>query len=154
MRKTLVALAITAGALLAGCGGHDNGAAPAPSFSESAAPESSQSASPVVDFRQDVSDVKAVKADEMAYPEGKTFNVWLTITNHGDAPADYTVTLAVYDSSKAEIGAMLIDTSNDYAAVKPGGVLKVSGDYGTDFVIPNGATVAVESVDRINHEGN
>lgn len=154
MRKTLVALAF-AGLLLGACGhSSDTPAAPAPSsLSESAAPSESVPAG-VVDFRKDISDVKAVKADETAYPEGKTYNLWFTATNHGDTPADYQVTFAVFDSQNAEIGELFVDTSNDYAAVKPGGVLKVSGDYGTDFVIPNGATVAVSSVDRINPEGN
>lgn len=153
MHKTLATLAILFGFALAGCG--DSDTPTVPSYSESAAPSESVPAT-VVDFRKDISDVRAVKADPMAYPEGKTFDLWFTITNHGGDASDYRVTFAVYDSVNAQIGAMLVDTSNDYAPVKPGAVLKVSGNYGTDFVIPNGASVNVESVDRIpvTPEGN
>lgn len=157
MRKTLATLAILAGLALAGCGSNDKPeAAPASSFTESAAPSESVPTT-VVDFRKDVSDVKAIKADPMAYPEGNALNLWFTLTNHGGDTSTYEVVFSLYDSTKAQIGSVLVNTENSrYAPVKPNGVLKVSGVYVADIVIPDVFTIAVQSVDRIpvTPEGN
>jgi hypothetical protein len=152
MRKTLAIAALAvAGALLAGCGDNDT-PAPAPasqSATESVAP--SESVPPtVVSYREDIGAVTATLADHAKYPEGNFADLHFVITNHSDAPAFYAVTLAVYDSTQAEVGGILIDTeASGLGTVKPGHPMVIDGPYGADMdKLPTGFTVAVETVER------
>lgn len=151
MRKTLAIAALAvAGALLAGCGDNDT-PAPAPasqSATESVAP--SESVPPtVVSYREDIGPVTATLADQ-SKSDPNTADLHFVITNHSDAPAFYAVTLAVYDSTQAEVGGILIDTeASGLGTVKPGHPMVIDGPYGADMdKLPTGFTVAVETVER------
>jgi hypothetical protein len=144
MRKFL-ALAFMVLACVAGCGQHMEAAAPA---TTSAGPVATTA--PEVDYRQDVTRVTASAASLTEYPEGGTLDVTMTITNHGDQPATYEIVLAVYDSTTAQVGTVLVSTSaSNYGPTKPGGVLLVSGAYGMGGKLPDPFTVEVQSVDRV-----
>jgi hypothetical protein len=157
MRKAFALIIGTAALSLAACGSHS--ASPAPSASsayvESAAPSPAVSAAPI-DYTKDVSDVSAKPESLSAFPEGDTANLSFTITNHGTDAASYTVVFAVYDKTGAQTTAIGVDTATSgYGPTKPGGILKVSGPWGTtdNAKLPVPFTVAVQSVDRIPANG-
>jgi hypothetical protein len=139
--------------VLFACSSQSASPAPAgtPAFVESSAPSAAVSASPA-DWTKDVTDVSAKAEALTTFPEGDTARLSFTITNHGTDAATYTVIFAVYDKSGAQTTAIGVDTGNSgYAPTKPGGILKVSGPWGTTdgAKLPVPFTVAVQSVDRI-----
>lgn len=156
MRKTLAILAALAFSVTAAaCGSDEPAAAPtAPGYTESVAPSESVPTA-VVDYRQDVSDVTAKAAPESAYPEGNAAELSFVITNHGAEPATYEIVFAVYDSTKAQVGAILVNTdASSYGPTQPGATLKAQGVWLMDGgKLPEPFAVDVQSVDRIIEEG-
>lgn len=158
MRKTLAVLTAVAFTLTAAaCGSHSASPAPAgtSAYVESSAPSPAVSASPA-DWTKDVTDVSAKAEPLDVYPEGDTADLSFTITNHEADAATYTVIFAVYDKAGTQTTAIGVDTGNSgYGPTKPGGILKVTGQYGTtdSAKLPVPFTVAVQSVDRIPANG-
>lgn len=148
----VVGALIIAVALLAGCGDSKLRPEATPSASSGlveSAPPSGSAGMGNVDYRRDVTDLKAVAASSADFPEGDTADVSMTITNHGDKAATYEIILGVYDKTTAQVGSILVSTSaSNEGATKPGGTLKLSGAYGADCKLPNPFTVEVQSVDR------
>jgi hypothetical protein len=158
MNKTAsLVLAAALVATLAACGSsnHDSASpavsSAAPSYVESAPPVETDAPATEVDYRKDVTALKAVAASKADFPEGNTADVSLTITNHGTEAATYEIVIGVYDSSKAQVGAILVSTAaSEYGPTKAGGTLKVTGPYGMDGgKLPEPFTVEVQSVDRV-----
>lgn len=123
-------------------------AGPTASLTESAAPSESVPTT-VVDFRKDVTDVKAEPADKAQFPEGNAAHLTFTITNHGGDTSSYQITFSVADESGAVVGTILVDSEiSGLGDAKPGGVIKADGVWTMDGKLPAHFTVAVESVDR------
>lgn len=149
----IVAAALTLA--LAACGndakdnGSEAGSSAAPTAVESSPPAGSAGIGEV-DYRRDVTDVKARAASLTDFPEGDTADVSMTITNHGDKAATYEIVLGVYDKTTAQVGSILVSTeASNQGPTKAGGTLKLSGAYGADCKLPEPFTVEVQSVDRV-----